>query len=285
MNLHDRIACDLDRTDRPGPDIARVTAGARAQGRRLTLFRRATAAGGTLAVLAIGGTVLLTTPLGAGSPGTEASVASDPTPPLDPAPTSPPMAAGPETEPATGRAAVAALLASIEKVTDAPTTGYYGQDPLPEYDSADYYAQVELDDGEGAANVEINVQFDGGYDGGCLTTMDDCRSQQLPDGGTLTTYMVTGDKSLGDLRSIAELVRPDGVRVVVAATNSVTRPGAPIQITRSAPPLTPNQISGIARENYWNEELPSAFLVAGKELQPFRLATSVGENVEASEPD
>lgn len=275
MNLHDRIAHDLDRTDRPGPDIARITAGARAQGRRLKVLRRATAVGGTLAVLAVGGgAILLTTPLGTGSSGVEASVASDPTAPTDPTQTAPVMTTGPETGPATGRAAVVALLTSIEKITDAPTSGYYGQDPLPEYDSADYYAQVELDDGNGVANVQVNVQFDGGFGGGCVTTMDSCRSQQLPNGATLTTYTVAGDKSPGDTRSIAELVRTDGVRVVVAATNSITRPGSPIQVTRSMPPLTRSQISDIAREDYWNEELPSAFLDAGERLRAFRLATS-----------
>lgn len=271
MNLHDRIAQDLDRTDRAGPDIARLTAHARSRGRRLTLLRRAAATGVTLATIAIGGVVLVASPWDDGRSSTEGTVATDPTDPTDP---TAPVSAEPGTGPATARGAVAALVSALGDVTDAPTSAYVGQDPRAELGDRDYYAQVRLEDDGGPANVEINVQFDGGFSGGCTETMDECRSVRLPGGSTITSYVLTGDKTPGDIRSIAELVRADGVRVVVAATNSITRPGVGTYVTRPEPPLTSDQIRSIAQQDYWDEELPVVFLDAGATLEPFRAAAS-----------
>lgn len=268
MNLHDRIAQDLDRTDRAGPDIARLTARARSRGRRLTLLRRAAATGVTLATIAIGGVVLVASPWDDGRSSTEGTVATDPTDPTAP------VSAEPGTGPATARGAVAALVSALGDVNDAPTSSYVGQDPRAELGDRDYYAQVRLEDDGGPANVEINVQFDGGFSGGCTETMDECSSTRLPDGATITSYVRTGDKTRGDIRSVAELVRADGVRVVVAATNSITRPGVGTYVTRPEPPLTGDQIRSIAQQDYWDEELPVAFLDAGATLEPFRAAAS-----------
>ncbi|WP_309647794.1 hypothetical protein [Nocardioides sp.] len=275
MNLRDRIAQDLDRTDQVGPDIARLTAQARSRGKRLALLRRAAATGGTLVALTIGA-VLVASPWNNPRAGTEGTVATDPaTHATSPSPRpSSPVRAEDETGPATARGAAAALVSALSDVTDSPTSDYVGQGPRAELGDSDYYAQIRLEDDGGPANVEINVQFDGGFIGGCSETMDECRSARLPDGATITSYVLTGDKAPGDIRSVAELVRADGVRVVVAATNSITRPGVGTYVTRPEPSLTGDQIRSIALQEYWNEELPAVFLEAGKTLEPFRAAAS-----------
>lgn len=283
MNLHDQLARDLARHDATGPDIAALTGAARREGQRLARRRQsASVVGSALLVLVIAGVTLGVDPGEGGRSDVVAPpVATDGTPPDPSSPTvAPSTAAGPgaETGPATARGAVAALISALGEVSGAATSGYYGQDPLPQYDSLDYYAMVQLNDGAGAADVGINVQFlDGVPTGGCPVAAGGCRIEvQSWTGGQFAFYEVTGDKGPEDVRRVVELVRTDGVRVVATSSNSVDRPDGSTELTRSDPPLTYGQLRDIVEQGYWGADLPQSFLRAGQKLEPFKTAAEPG---------
>lgn len=276
MDLHDRLAADLERRHPTGPDLAGLTSAARLNGRRLTRRRRLAVVGGALAALAVGAVGIAALPTETGGvpdPPSAADRANEP-----PTPTPPPTAdAREETAPATARSAVAALLSAIGEVSDGATGGYFGQAPLPQYDSLDYYAQMLLDDGGGLADVGLNVQLDGGFTAGCAEVVAaGCRSERLPDGGVLAFYEVRDEKTVGEVRRVVELVREDGVRVVASATNTIGPPGEPARVTRTVPPLTYAELRAVVAQDYWGEELPVAFLEAGEGLRPFEVAAEPG---------
>lgn len=273
MNLHDQLARDLDRHAPRALDVADLTSAARLGGRRIQRRRRlAGAAGGALAVLAVGGLAWGGVPGDPGGRDGGTEVASDRSP-LDPSAVPDSVV---DTGPATARGAVAALVAALGEVSAAETSGYYGQDPLPEYGDLDYFAMVQLDDGDGAADVGLNVQLDGAAAGGCAAAGPNCRSESQADGGRLSFYEVVGDKGPRDVRRVVELVSADGVRVLASATNGVDRPGGQAEITREAPPLTYGQLRHVVEQDYWGAELPQPFLEAGEELEPFEPAGGGG---------
>lgn len=92
------------------------------------------------------------------------------------------------------------------------------------------YATFTVKDGKGASLVEINVQ--------------DWRRQPLPD----VTQVLEEQEGRNPGRWTVEVLRPDGLRVVVSAYNSGGRQQA---ATRQSPVLTTEQLKAIAVSPEW----------------------------------
>ncbi len=156
------------------------------------------------------------------------------------------------------------------------TSDYFGQSSGPPeagVSSGDYYAQLVFDDGAGAGEVGLNVQFDGGFVSTCeeSTWAVWCRSRVLPEGGRLTTYGEESPAAGGThVRRVADLLRPDGVRVVVSASNGFDLSANRYDVRRPEPAFTVAQLVTVVRRGFWGHTLPGRYLEAGEQLRPFR---------------
>ncbi|MFF7214983.1 hypothetical protein ACFZAU_31315 [Streptomyces sp. NPDC008238] len=111
----------------------------------------------------------------------------------------------------------------------------------------DGYAHITVDDGHGATLVEVNVQH---WDPEQTAALRFTDPKKLPDGTEVQTRQGPGDKGGAGIRQwIADTVRPDGLRVVVAELNSGGYHRPP---TRSAPALTMDQLVAAATDSRWN---------------------------------
>ena len=263
MNLHEHLTDTLDRIDETGPDLARMTAVAR---RRGTGLRRRRTAGITVAAsvaaLALTGSVLAAV---SGQGGTGTNVAND-----GEAPSSlvTPDLTGP-TAPTTGQAAALALHWAVDRERTGSAFDLKGQHSDT---SGDYYAQIRWQDADGLGDSEVglNVQHGRGMHATCDDPDQlDCSRTRLPDGSRLTTYTQVSDVPGGPGTSrVADLLRPDRIRVVAISTNGfeVNGEGGAWDRTRPAPPLDVDDLTAIATLPMWGDELPVAFVDAGRTL-------------------
>ncbi len=275
----EQLARDLDRRS-PALDVDRLTTGARREGTTLRRRRRLLAVAGTVAALTVG-TVGVVATLPDAAPQSRDQVAAGPT--TTPSPPPPPATT---TEappgPATARGAVAALDWALRQAVPGTTSDYFGQPSNPPQDgsSGDYYAQLVFDDGAGAGEVGLNVQFDGGFVSSCeeSTWAVRCRSRALPGGGRLTTYDEESPAAGGThVRRVADLLRPDGVRVVVSASNGFDLSANRYDVRRPEPAFTVAQLAAVVRRGFWGHTLPGRYLEAGEQLRPFREDTGLAE--------
>ena len=154
------------------------------------------------------------------------------------------------------------------------TSDYFGQPPIaPEAGfSGDYYAQLVFDDGAGAGEVGLNVQFGMGFVSTCENSSwaVRCRSRALPGGGRLTTYDEESAAAGGThVRRVADLLRADGVRVVVSASNGFDLSANQYDVRRPEPAFTVEQLAAIVRLDFSGDTLPGRYLEAGEQLRPF----------------
>jgi hypothetical protein len=94
-------------------------------------------------------------------------------------------------------------------------------------------------DAVGVSVVGINVQFHGQFVSRCVPEdlqQADCEEATLPNGDKLTTYTETipGQDGMG-VRRVADLLRADGVRIAISATNGFQLPKGGWDITRPQP--------------------------------------------------
>ena len=264
MTLHDQLTRALDEVDETGPDLVRLTALARRRGAGL---RRRRAAG--LSVAAAVTAAALTGGAWAALPGSgpnPAPVATDAlathvvAPDLD----------GP-TAATTGPAAALALEWAVDQQRAGAASALSGQ---LSGTSGDYYVQLAWDDadGMGGSLVGLNVQHGRGMFAGCRQVRQGeeargCESILLADGSHLITYTERATTLDGvGLRRVADLLRPDHLRVVATATNGFEHAGGEWDLTRSTPPLATADLTSLVRQPWWGDTLPVAFVDAGTGL-------------------
>ncbi|GAW51899.1 MULTISPECIES: hypothetical protein [unclassified Nocardioides] len=259
MNLHEHLTATLDRVDETGPDLVRLTAVARRRGTGLRR-RRTTglAAAASVAVLAMTGGVVVAI---SGPDGTGPSIATEPVRPD----------LGGATAPTTGESAALALQWTVGQQRPGSASDLAGQLSAT---SGDYYVEIHWDDADalGASVVGLNVQ----HGRGMHATCDDpehlgCRATRLSDGSELTTYEERADVPGGPAtRRVADLLRPDRIRIVASSTDGVDAEDGSWDRTRPTPPLSLADLTSIVRRPMWGDELPVAFVDAGQGLEPYR---------------
>ncbi|MFI0238159.1 hypothetical protein [Streptomyces sp. NPDC016845] len=149
-----------------------------------------------------------------------------------------PEKAAPPTAEGLGKAAVLKNLKSLLPKR-VGVTGEGGQDGG--------YAYVVVDDGKGGSLVQINVQSGMQDVSGDLFGPGD---ETLPDGTRVATHKSSGDDKGGSgiVMWSADMMRPDGFRVVVSAFNSASQK---TDATRERPALTMAELKKIALSQKW----------------------------------
>ncbi|MFJ9040922.1 hypothetical protein ACIRF8_30655 [Streptomyces sp. NPDC102406] len=111
----------------------------------------------------------------------------------------------------------------------------------------DGYAYVVVDDGKGASLVQINVQSGMGDVAGDLFGAG---AEKLADGTLVATHRDGGDDKGGSgiVRWTADVLRPDGSRVVVSAFNSGSQS---TDATRPRPALTMSELKALVLSEKW----------------------------------
>lgn len=258
MNLHDHMQRAVDGAE---PDLDRLSRVARAQGTRLRRRRQGVTALGAMAavsVLAVG--VGLSA---GGQPGGQR--AADPAggPAASPGATSDLS----RTAPLTGRGATAALAHVVASLEDGTASGFRGQGTPAHHES---YSELQWDDGGGGVSViGLNVQPGMRHETSCRSVVAWC-SVRKDENGTLTTYEEHTPVAEGvGIRRVAELVRADGVRVVVSSSNGHDLPRSQWDLTRPQPALTTEQLVRIVRQPWWGAELPARFDEQGEALEGY----------------
>ncbi len=179
--------------------------------------------------------------------------------------------AGPAVGPFTGRGVTAGLLEAVQAESDGRADAFQGQGGGTE-PSSEAYGQLDWSaaDGRGVSVIGVNVQPGLDYVTRCSAAILRCSSRTSPDGGTLTTFEEHTRVAEGvGIRRVAELVRADGVRVVVAATNGYQLPRGDWDVTRPEPALDLAQLADVALRPWWGEELPTRLLTRGEALRPY----------------
>jgi hypothetical protein len=138
----------------------------------------------------------------------------------------------------TGKAAILSKLKGLLPPR-VRVTGEGGQDAG--------FAYVVVDDGKGASYVQIDVQSGMGDVKGDLFGSG---AEKLPDGTLVATHQGSGDDKggAGLVMWTADMMRPDGSRVVVSAFNSASQR---TDATRSRPALTMAELKAIVLSERW----------------------------------
>jgi hypothetical protein len=219
--------------------------------------RWATAAAGAAAVAAIATTVLIAPGLGHHTTPTGDNAATNPS---GSATRGHAAVTGsrPHQVDVTPQVAVRTLISLLPRA--GRTTKLTGQSALGEVGGT-----VVYDDGHGAAQLAVSVDFPYTYRGtvqrqaaGSLcpgvTDGDPCTT--MPDGSQVTTYQGTGNVPGGPKDWEVRVLRPDGVEVDVTEWN------APLekigQQTRPEPPFTIAELIAIARSPKWQATITAA---------------------------
>ena len=182
-----------------------------------------------------------------------------------------------DTSPITGRSTAAALLYAVGLEATGSADHVRGQGGG---EGPDTYAVVRFTPAGStiAGEVGINVQHYGAHLakpgdrsgdrlGQCLAFMENCVSTTLDDGARLVTYDDRSDyHGRHGVRRVAELYRPDGVRVVTSASNGFDITERDEQVTSDEPALSLDQLVAIDRQPWWGPELPTYFATQGAAL-------------------
>lgn len=262
-------ATDAARID---PDALVTTA--RRHGLAIRRRRQALATLGTLGVAGAAAAMVLTLAPGGGGfahvAGPAGSVAVLPSG-FSPTPTSP----------FTGRTTAAALLYSAQKqAPDARTADFRWQDPGAV--AGETYAMFRLtpagSDKPGEVGINVQPGMAGDVGKSCEPSyMDHCKTVTKPNGSILRTYDDLSGKDPAGIRRVAELLRPDGVRVVAYASNGLDVTENDEQITQTDPVLGFDQLSAIVSQSWWGPELPTYFTAIGHELTGEGIPTGSAE--------
>ncbi|MEP7088995.1 MAG: hypothetical protein ABI776_02715 [Nocardioidaceae bacterium] len=265
MNISDhlqRAASDAD-----GLDLDHLARVARVQGTRHRRRRRGLAVLGTAALVgavAVGSSALL----GHGSdPAGRLQVADSGTPePSASAPTPTPTLHPSDTGRFTGRGVAAGLRQAVSDVEQGRAGAFAGQAGTEAYGQLDWTDA----DGLGVSVVGLNVQPGMDYVSPCGRYELRCTRSHPTPGSTLVTYEEHSTVAGGvGIRRVADLLRADGTRVVVGATNGYELPSNRWDITRAQPPLSFAQLTRIVDRPWWGEELPRHLLDQGNGLTPY----------------
>ena len=198
-----------------------------------------------------------------GTDGTGAPVATDPV--------QPDLAGA--TAPTTGEGAVLALQWAVDQQRSGSASDLAGQIFRT---GGDYYVELRWDDADalGASPVGLNVQHARGMHATCDDPEElSCHVTRLPDGSELTTYKERVDVPGGPgTRLVADLWRADRMRIVASSANGfdVNVEGGAWDPTRPAPPLDLDDLAAIVKQPMWGDDLPIAFVDAGRDLRDYR---------------
>ncbi|NGO48452.1 hypothetical protein [Streptomyces ureilyticus] len=240
LGLALRQAGDSFEADRSG-----LVAAGEVRGRRLLLRRRAAVVGGVAAValVGVGGTLLV--PWGGAADGQQ-SVAgrrSTPTPPAE----------------NDGRVSGAKLVHTLKKLL--PQGEFSEEQGRGTGAELGPYAQVVFDDGKGpgAVSVSLNRVEPGSEEARqwtqCpdrnLMSYDRCTSSRLSDNSTLMLFQgyEYPDRRVDTKRWTADLVTPQGHHISVSEWNAAAEKDAPV--SRANPPLSTDQLKQVVIAKAW----------------------------------
>jgi hypothetical protein len=185
------------------------------------------------------------------------------------------------TDPLSGRATAAALLHAVGQEAPGTATGFHGSAVDGAYADAYAFFRFTPDGSTTAGEVAVNVQpnFLGDdplpgdakrvREGPCESYMTRCTSTRLADGSRLITYDDRSSYGSGGIRRVASLYRPDGVRIVVSASNGYDVTERDEQVTRDQPVLTTAQLVAVATQPWWGPRLPAQFTTEGDDLTSY----------------
>ena len=256
-------------------DVPRLVWDARRMGLAHRRRRRALAVVGVAAVVTLAAGVAWLA-----LPGDGSDTAQDPSFVAAPAP----VELSGRTGPLTGRGAVAALVASVEAVTQG-TNGRYAdlrgrayREPMAQF--------LFTSDDAPEGLVEVDIQSLDGPIGDYIGSppyscdpkiMNECAVTDLPGGDALRTYVDRESGSdPGYERNVAEVISPArGMRLLVSSTTTSL---SEKKVVRSEPPLTIDQLSAVATQPWWAvDTLPIEYLEQGEQLESFAPACDLGE--------
>ncbi|MEU0741679.1 hypothetical protein [Streptomyces sp. NPDC006134] len=245
--FEDRLAAALRDTGAGfDADQNALTAAGRTRGRRLRLRRRAAVAGGVagIAMVGVGGVFLLPGDDAAGPQ--RSSTASAPTASPAQAPKS-----------FSGDDLVRTLKGLLPEGRFSQETARGSKERLGPA------VRLVYDDGQGAAAIAVGLgRVEPGSEQARETTTcpdevfvphDACTTSRLPDGSVLMLFQgyEYPDRRVDTKWWNAELVTPQGQHVSVSEWNAPAQKDA--EISRETPPLTPEQLKGIATAGVWRQ--------------------------------
>lgn len=243
------------------PDVADLTDRARRRGLAIRRRRQALGLVGVAAGAAlVAGTLQVLPSLEAAPRGDTATAPASPSPTevLEPVPLS-------------GRATAAALLTAVEEVAAPGEASDFAGQGVPT-SLRESYAQLAWrpagDTGVSPIGVNVQPGFAETDIYECRAWQSACRLAQRADGSTLMTYEERA--AGGYVRRVADVLRPDGVRVVASSSNGLDLPGGDYDVTRPQPALSRPQLVAAVSMDYWGETLPGRFQRDGEALQPYR---------------
>jgi hypothetical protein len=249
--FEERLAAVLHETG-GGFDTDRTALAARGavRGRRKRIVRRAAVAGGAASVvIACAGGVLVLRPGGTAAEAVPASVTASAQP-------KPSVTA----TPATGAQMIATLKGLLPKGDFSEERGR-GTEPTDRLKVPAPYAGLVLDDGKGAAAIEVGVGRvqPGGTEARqaaqcpdrVYVPYDACKTSRLTDGSVVTVLQryEYPDRRVDTKLWTAELVTPTGQHITVSEWNAAAEKDRPV--TRTDPPLSPAQLTRLAAAKEW----------------------------------
>jgi hypothetical protein len=267
------------------PDTDHLVAAARRRGLGIRRRRQALAGVGIAAALAL---AVAAPTVVAGDHGRNSTDAMQ-------VATSPASFDSQDTRPLTGRSAAAALFYAVGLTAAGEGTDFRGASAVgpagPEaYTIFRFTPSGSTTAGEVAVNIDPPVVDDVAkpgdtsreHPGACQSFMTDCVSTRLADGSRLTTYDDLSSHGAG-IRRVAELLRPNGVRVLASATNGYDVTELDEQISRDEPVLTTDQLVDVVTQPWWGLRLPMYFTAQGEKLSPYsdRSASAMATPTEA----
>ena len=184
-----------------------------------------------------------------------------------------------DTSPFTGRSAAAALVYAVGLTATGEGTDFRGAADTSAHPEAYTIFRFTPSGSATSGEIAINVQpdwveadakpGDKARVGRCESFMSRCTSTVLADGSRLTTYDDLSGHTPGGIRRVAELYRPDNVRLLVSATNGYDVTERDEEITRDDPVLTTDQLVAVVSQPWWGIELPTYFTAQGAALKPY----------------
>jgi len=257
------------------PDTDHLVSSARRQGLGIRRRRQALAGVGIAAALAVATAAPLTIAGSTSSREDGLSVGTQ-TRSFDPS----------QTSPISGRSTAAALVYAVGQEANGTATGFRGQVTSADgivmaYGAFSYSPDGSSNPGQVGVNVQLvppETQAKDPRKGGdgeladdrCDTFMEHCEITHLADGSVLRTYQLTSE--YGDrhgLVRVAELNRPDHLRVLATASNGYDITERDEQVNRVQPVLTTAQLVDVVTQPWWSAELPTYFADQGDQLKPY----------------
>jgi hypothetical protein len=249
--FEDRLGTALRRAgDTFNSDGGALATAGLARGRRLRLRRRAAVVGGaaSLALVGVGGVMVLPGDSSQGQEQEQRSVAAGPTAKASATPTALSMSR-------------ADMVRTLQELLPKGTFG--DSDARGTGEELPPYARVVFDDGKGAASISLGLdRIEPGSDRArevaecpdkVLTSYDSCSTSRLADGSLLKIFQgyEYPDRRVDTKAWTADLVTPDGQYVTVSEWNAAAEKDAPI--SRPNPPLNKAQLKKLVSAGVWRQ--------------------------------